>query len=83
MQENAAMPINPVVHELGELQFHHPDHNDPLPHLPHLPHHANFPEEHNLMGEVPFELPAPHYLGDMTNMCPHCQARYYHDERTT
>ena len=74
VQEYAAMPINPVVHELGELQFHHPDHIDPLPHVP---HNANIPKEHNLMEEVPFELPAPHHLGDMTGMCPHCQARYF------
>ena len=80
VQENAAMPINPVVHELGELQFHHPDHIDPLPHVP---HNANVPEEHNLMEEVPFQLPAPHHLGDMTDMCPHCQARYFQDETTT
>ena len=68
------------MHDRAEWQLENPHVNGVVPHFP---VHPNLPVVHNLMEELPFELPAPHHLGDMTNRCPHCQARYFQDECTT
>ena len=80
LQDNNDMPIDPAMQELANLQLQHPVANDFVPHVQDPP---NLPEDHNIMENLPIQLPVPHHLGDMNNRCPHCEAKYFQEECTT
>ena len=74
------MPIDPAMQELVNLQLQHPVANDCVPHVQ---DHPNLQEDHNIMENLPIQLPVPHHLGVMNNRCPHCEAKYFKEECTT
>ena len=80
LQDNNDMPIDPAMQELANLQLQHPVAND---FVPQVQDHPNLPEDHNIMENLPIQLPVPHHLGDMNNRCPHCEAKYFQEECTT
>ena len=69
-----------VLNNLGELQLEHPVANDPMAQGGEQP---DIPREDAIIQDIPIQLPAPHRLGDMNNICPHCGARFFHEECTT
>ena len=79
-QGNHNPPVIAALNNLAELQLQHAIANDPMVHRA---DQADLPQQHQFIEELPIQLPAPHHLGDMTNMCTHCASRYFQEECTT
>ena len=79
-QGNHNPPVIAALNNLAELQLQHAIANDPMVHRA---DQADLPQQHQVIEELPIQLPAPHHLGDMTNMCTHCASRYFQEECTT
>ena len=80
IQGNQNPPIIAAVNDLANLQIQHPVANAPIAQGPQQP---GLPRNDGDNCIAPIQLPAPHRLGAMNNLCPHCAARYFQEECTT
>ena len=72
-QDNREPPVNAVLNELAELQLQHAIANNPMVHRA---DQADLAQQNQYIDELPIQLPAPHRLGNMNNVCMHWASRY-------
>ena len=71
-QDNHEPPVN-AAWNLAELQLQHAIANDPMVHRA---DQADLAQQNQYIDELPIQLPAPHRLGNMNNVCMHWASRY-------
>ena len=79
-QDNQDFPVNAAFNDLVELQLQNPIPIDPMALGANQP---DLPKEDAIIEEMANHFPAPHCLGNMNNICPHCAARFFQEECTT